>query len=394
MADYAASRRRLMATYRNEKRDRVPICSPISWNPLRDIDREKPAGWRAEPGFIDVARMVQDYCDPRPPYNPVGYPNVFSRISYQRFLEAPDEYIETLHPEKISDIRTRYGAVLHTPKGDLAWIYDEDEGIETRWDMQKPISSPDDVEKMLSVPFHFNRPDSSEYEPFRKHRAETGPDCISGIGIISMVGMLCGMMSFEMLLEWVLAEPALIKALADAWLERTWQKIDFLLSRGVGPFWDFCGVERASPPMMGPRQWEQWVVPYDGEIMRRIRQRDPDAVIHVHCHGRVGTLLDSFMAMGVDSIDPVEPPPQGDVVFADAKKRSAGRMTLYGNIEFSDMELCSPDEIEEKVRSAILDGGPDHVVLHPSSVPHQQHNPRFTENARRYIQAAVKYGAL
>jgi SAM-dependent methyltransferase len=66
----------------------------------------------------------------------------------------------------------------------------------------------------------------------------------------------------------------------------------------VGPFWHFNGVERAAPPMMGPRQWEKWVVPYDGEIMRRIKAADPSARIHVHCHGKVRTLLDSFVEMG------------------------------------------------------------------------------------------------
>ena len=110
--------------------------------------------------------------------------------------------------------------------------------------------------------------------------------------------------------------------------------------------------------MMGPRQWEEWVVPYDGELMRRIHARDPEARIHVHCHGRVGALLDSFLAMGVDSIDPVEPPPQGDITFAEARRRVGDEMTLYGNIEFVDMETETPDEIELLVRQALEETAP------------------------------------
>jgi uroporphyrinogen-III decarboxylase len=209
-----------------------------------------------------------------------------------------------------------------------------------------------------------------------------------------MVAMLCGMMEFELLLEWVMTEPDLIKALADAWLERTAEKVNFLLDQKVGPFWHFNGVERASPPMMGPRQWAEWVVPYDGRIMRLIKERDPESIIHAHCHGRVGTLLDSFMAMGVDSTDPVEPPPQGDIEFAEAKRRVAGRMTLYGNMEFLYMETCDPDVVEEKVRSAIEDGGKAHTVLFPSAVPHERHTAKFMANAVRYIEAGLKYGTL
>ncbi len=392
--DLAASSRRMCATYRGEKADRVPIMSPIGWSPAGDIDADRPADWRGEENFVKVARLVQLYCDVRPPYNAPGFPRVFEPMSYQRFLEAQPEHIEEPPAEKLSEKRTQYVKVLHTPKGDLRYVYYLDEGVYTRWDMHKPIQGRDDVERMLSVPYGFRPPDASEYEAFRRHRAETGRDCIGGAGVNSMVAMLCGMMSFEQLLEWVITEPLLLKDLGDAWLERTWEKVEFLLSQGVGPFWLFNGVERASPPMMGPKQWEDWVLPYDGEVMRRIKERDPESRIHVHCHGKVGTLLESFMEMGVDSTDPVEPPPQGDITFAEAKEKAAGRLTFFGNIEFLDMETKSPDEVEGLVRAAVEDGGREHTVLCPSAGPHERPTALFAENAVRYIEAGLKYGRM
>jgi hypothetical protein len=68
-------------------------------------------------------------------------------------------------------------------------------------------------------------------------------------------------------------------------------------------------------------------------------------------------------------------------------------MTLFGNIEFLDLETCTPDQIEAKVRAAIEDGGREHTALFCSSTPHERHSPRFLANAERYIQAALKYGA-
>jgi len=394
MADLRASSRRLMACYRGEQADRVPICSPIPWHPMRDIDQDPPTGWRAEERFARVARMVQEHCDPSVPYSPVAKPRVFSRISYQRFLEASDEYIEDLPTERVRPNRTRYQKVLHTPKGDLFWTYDVDDGIETLWDMHRPIQSPEDVEKMLSVPYRFRPPDAGQFDAYRAHRREMGADCIGGGGVNSMVAMLCGMMPFQLLLEWVVAEPGLLKMLADAWLERVSEIVEYLQGQGVGPFWHFNGVERASPPMMGPKQWDEWVMPYDGEVMRQIKSRDSEARIHVHCHGKVGTLLERFMEMGVDSTDPVEPPTQGDIEFADAKRLVDGRMVLFGNIEFVDMELCSPDEVEQKVRHAIEDGGKAHTVIFPSSTPHERPTERFLANAERYIEAGLRYGAM
>jgi hypothetical protein len=393
VADIVESSRRIMAAYGVGTADRVPVTSPISWSPFRDIDGENPGGFRADPAFRRIARLVQRWCDPAVPYNHVSWPQVFAPLDYQRFLEAPPEFVEALPRAKVGPARTRTTHVLHTSRRDLTWSYDEDEDIETKWDVKKPVTCPDDVDALLSVPFSFARPADAAYEPFRRHRAEAGGLCIGGAYVNSMVAMLVGVMDYELVLEWVLDRPDLIHRLADAWLERTWSKVDFLLSQGIGPFWHFNGVERASPPMMGRSQWDELVVPYDGEIMRRIKARDPEARIHVHCHGRVSTLLDSWLSLGVDSIDPVEPPPQGDIRIGDARKRVGEKMTLYGNLEFAWMEMESPAEIERHVREAIAEGGKERLVLAPSATPHQRQTAAFTANAERYILAALEAGA-
>ncbi len=394
MADLAASGRRICGTYRREDVDRVPVMPPIPWRPHQDINSERFDDWRDEENFRKVARLVERHCDFNKTYSPVRFPPVFEPVSYQRFLEAPAEHVEELPPEKLSETRTRQTTLLHAPGGDLKWVYDQEEGVFTRWDMHKPIRSADDVEKMLGVPYEFKPPDAAGFEAFRKQRAALGENALGGAGVNSMVAMLVGMMDYGQLLEWVLTEPGLLKDLADEWLRRTGEKVDFLLEQGVGPFWHFNGVERACPPMMGPRQWQELVVPYDGEIMRRIKAADSRNRIHVHCHGRVAGFLDSWVQMGVDSIDPTEPPPQGDAELAEIKERYAGRLVFFGNIEFLDMETRSPDEIEELVRHAIEDGGRQNLVLDVSAGPHERPGDRFTANAIRYIEAGLKYGEM
>jgi hypothetical protein len=392
--DYQASCRRVWGTYRREPVDRVPILPPLPWRPHGDIDAAEYGDWRDEERFRRVARLVQQHCDLKPPYNRAGIPRVFAPQSYQRFLEAPQEYVEELPPVKLSDVRTRHTTLLHTPKGDLKWVYDEDEGVFTRWDRHQPVQCVEDAEKLLSVPYSFTPPDPAEFEPFRQHRAEMGDLAVGGAGVNSMVAMLCGIMHYQRVLEWLLLEPDVIKRLADAWLERTGEKVDWLLSQGVGPFWHFNGVERACPPMMSPQQWDRWVVPYDGELMRRIKAADSEARIHVHCHARVRTLLDSFVEMGVDSTDPAEPPPQGNVDFAEVKRRYDAKLVFLGNIEFLDMETRQPDEIEALVRAALEEGGKRNVILMPSSTPHSRPSDLCLANAERYIEAGLKYGQI
>lgn len=392
--DLDASIRRVLAAYTREPADRVPIMPPISWAPQGDIDANEFGDWRDEEHFRRIARLVQQHCDIRPGYNLVSYPGVWAGTSYQRFLEASPEHIETFPAEKLSTGLTRHTTLLHTPGGDLKWIYEEQEGIFTRWDTHKPIQTPEDVDKMLSVPYAFVPPDPSAYEPFRAKRAEMGEHAVGGSGVNSMVAMLCGMMSYERMLEWIMAEPTLIKLLADEWLRRVGEKVDWLLSQGVGPFWHFNGVERACPPMMSPRQWDELVVAYDGEIMRRIKAADPNARIHVHCHARVRTLLDSFVEMGVDSTDPVEPPPQGNADIAEVKREYDGRLLFFGNIQFLDMETRTPDDIEELVRRVIEDGGKRNIALMTTAGPHERLTDVFAANAVRYIEAGLKYGEL
>lgn len=390
--DAQASARRVWAAYGSGRADRAPVCPPVPWWPPGNIDQTRFGDWRDGEDFRRLACLVETCCDVIPPYNPVPYPQVFEPYSYQRFLEAPAEFVEALPPEKIGPRRMRYATVLHTPRGDLTWVYDADEGVLTRWDIQRPIRSLEDVDRLLSVPWRFAPPAAAQYEPFRLHRAQAGGLCVGGAHINCMVAMLCGVMDFELLLEWIITERGAIRALADAWLERTGCKTAWLLSQGVGPFWHFNGIERASPPMMGPRQWEEWVVPYDGEIMRRIKAADTQSRIHVHCHGRVATLLDSFLAMGVDSLDPLEPPPQGNINLAEARRRAGGRMTLCGNIEFVDMATRSPDEIEDLVRRTFAEGGTERTILMPSATPHEVMSERFVANALRYLEAGMKYG--
>jgi hypothetical protein len=75
---YQASCHRICGTYRREQVDHVPLLSPIPWQPQNDIDATAFSDWRDEERFRRAARLVQKYCDPKPPYNRVSIPRVHS----------------------------------------------------------------------------------------------------------------------------------------------------------------------------------------------------------------------------------------------------------------------------------------------------------------------------
>ncbi len=90
--------------------------------------------------------------------------------------------------------------------------------------------------------------------------------------------------------------------------------------------------------------------------------------MHVHCHGNVRSTLEMVIERGGDFFEPVEPPPDGDITFAEAKSLAAGRITLGGNIEARVLENETPDVVEKAVR-AVFEGGTDRMILKLTAGP-------------------------
>ncbi|GAI15160.1 unnamed protein product [marine sediment metagenome] len=60
--------------------------------------------------------------------------------------------------------------------------------------------------------------------------------------------------------------------------------------------------------------------------------------------------------MGADAIDPIEPPPQGDVHLASVRNEYGKGLVLFGNLEIGDIESMEPDDFEKVVRQVLSDG--------------------------------------
>lgn len=117
-------------------------------------------------------------------------------------------------------------------------------------------------------------------------------------------------------------------------------------------------LEMLTPPWMGKKHFMELVFPYDKQVNDAIhaiggRHR-------AHCHGNSGAFLECFADMGVDAIEPLEPPPYGDNILRDAKKRVGNRMLLSGNIVSQAFYLdhFRIQDVRDLVQRAIEDGAP------------------------------------
>ena len=95
---------------------------------------------------------------------------------------------------------------------------------------------------------------------------------------------------------------------------------------------------------------------------------------------------------GLNCINPLEPPPMGDLTLREAKRLVAGTtLTLMGNLHTTDvMLLGSPDDVRAASRKAITDAGRDGGFILSTGDQCGWATP--DENIFAMVEAAELYG--
>ena len=375
-------RERILRTVRGEKVDRVPIFPPIPWNPWMLIEQRPTTGLYAEQNYQIVADLVEKHCDSFCRSRALG--GMFDR----RFMLIPPEHISVASREIVGD-RTVVTYRVTTPKGDLRSVEETVRGIQTTYYTEPLLKDKSDVEKIFSVPFRFDKPD---LKPFFDEREKIGDRAVMEVGISTPLVSTSRMLDFTQFFEWCLTERATIFKLLETHLERIYVKLEYLRQNGVGPCFWFGGSEQATPPMMSSQMYDDFVVRYDSQLFDLVHKYG--GLVHVHCHGKVNTIFERIIDMGVDMLDPMEPPPDGDLEIGEAKRRANGRITLMGNIEIRDLDFATPGEIADKVKHAINDGGKKHFMLYPCATAISGLTDQYRDNAIQYIRSGLEYGTF
>jgi uroporphyrinogen-III decarboxylase len=158
-----------------------------------------------------------------------------------------------------------------------------------------------------------------------------------------------------------------------------------------GHLWRIYGPEYATEPYLPPHLFEEYVVRYTGPMVETIQKHGGFA--RIHCHGRIRAVLDYIVEMGATAIDPIEPPPQGDVELAYVRRKYGQDLVLFGNVEFADVENAEPAEFEKIVKKSLNDGtqGPGKgFVLMPSSAPiSRKITPKMMANYETMVRLAT-----
>ncbi|MCX6877528.1 MAG: hypothetical protein NTW21_27525 [Verrucomicrobia bacterium] len=382
------SRERLMATLRGEPVDRPPVS------------------------FYEIGGFQTDPADPDP-YN------IYNSPAWQALLELAEEHsdiIRMMSPVRARSIDPTGSAsaacwheffredtqddgetritrtVLNVAGRTLTQVTKRERQINTVWTVEHLLKDAADVEAYLTIP------DGVFAEHIDTGPLEAGEAALGdrGIMMVDTEDPLCAaaaLFSMEDYVVLAFTEPRLFHRLLEKMAGRIQPRTAEVSRRFPGRLWRIYGPEYASEPYLPPHLFDEYVVRYVAPMIRAIQAHGGYA--RVHCHGRLKNILDLIAGMGADGLDPIEPPPQGDMELREVRARHGRQLVLFGNLEIADLEMLPTPRFAEKVKRALAEGtagaGRGFVLL-PSASPYgRELTPVTLRNYETMLQLAAAW---
>ena len=279
--------------------------------------------------------------------------------------------------------------ILHTPTRELRRVYakpDDQPGY-----LIEPFLKCDaDLDAYLALPVEHREPDPT---PALSLVEELGERGLAYVPYGDPMYRAASLFDFEDFTIRCLTDPVPLRRLIDHLFEIELEATRRLAHalRGTPVVFYTAGPELATPPMLPPRVFEQLVVPYQTRLVEVLHEQGH--LVSCHCHGRVRQVLPLIQACGFDLLEPLEPPPQGDLDLAELLAQ-AGRLALCGYIQDQEFHTAPPGHFSQVVESiARLVGDRTGYLMCPTCTPFQfPPTETFVRNYREWLEAAVRTG--
>ena len=141
-------------------------------------------------------------------------------------------------------------------------------------------------------------------------------------------------------------------------------------------------------PIMGPKLFEEFVLPYLARTVRAIKE--VGAYVIKHTDGNIWSILEQIVETGIDAINPLEPVASMEI--GEAKQRYGNRVCLIGNIDCGTL-LCrgTPEAVREEVQRCIQAAAPGGGYILSSSNSLQ--SGVKPENYLAMVEEGKRYGS-
>lgn len=264
--------------------------------------------------------------------------------------------------------------------------------VDTTWMIEPLLKNTDDLKAYLSLPDETfaEKVDVTELVEEDKRLGDRGIVMVDTEDPLCAAASLFNMEDFMVI---ALTEQKLFHRLLEKLAGYIYARTRASAEAFPGHLWRIYGPEYATEPYLPPRLFREYVVRYTSPMIEMIHKHGGFA--RIHCHGRIRAVLDYIVEMRADAIDPIEPPPHGDVELAYVRNKYGKDLGLFGNIEFAEIENTEPADFEKLVEKSLHDGTQGEgkgFVLMPSAAPiDRKITPRIMQNYETMVRLATNF---
>ncbi len=124
-----------------------------------------------------------------------------------------------------------------------------------------------------------------------------------------------------------------------------------LASMGVDMIWLGDDMGEQNRMMISPRLWRKYFKPRMAELIRRIKEANPEIKVAYHSDGNIEPIIPELIDIGLDVLNPVQP---GSMDPARLKRLYGDRLCFWGSIdEQYTLPFGTPEEVRAEVKERI-----------------------------------------
>ena len=352
--------------------DEFNVYNDPSWQPLLQLAEEK----------TDLIRM-------RSPVRPRSH-NVEMSPDNTDAASFRDEFFKT---ERYMEDGSQFKRVTLKIGGrTMTSLTRRSPEIDTVWTIEHLLKSVDDLKTYLELPDEV----FAEQLNITDLIAEDNKIVERGILMVDTEDPVCTaayLFSMEDFTVVALTEQELFHRLLEKLSSHIYKRTEETAKAFPEHLWRIYGPEYVTEPYLPPYLFKEYVVRYTRPIVDTIQKYG--GFTRIHCHGRIRAVLDYIVEMGATAIDPIEPPPQGDVELEYVRRKYGDKLVLFGNLEIAHIENMEPAEFEKVVAKTLKDGTSGQgkgFVLMPSSAPNgRKITPRTMTNYETMVRLATNF---
>ena len=225
------------------------------------------------------------------------------------------------------DDGTMKSEIIRTPKGEIKRTLQLEKYM-MDWATEHFFKSPEDIEKVLSIPYSPPEPDFSEYDKWEERIGDEGI-----VGVHLMNALCCPGLWInpeDYIVYACVSHTDMVKEITARVNENLKRYVQLCLDYGIRHFL-MAGAELCSQTIMGPEWFSRLVAPYDRELIEAVKSGG--GYIWYHCHGKIARIHEEMAELGFDVLTPCEKPPHGDITLRKLKKSIGKKVALAGNLD-------------------------------------------------------------